>query len=94
MALITKQDTNGVKGLLNKGELGLDDTGTDNGRVYVGDGTVNVPMAKKSETDELSTNLGLLDTLVGDNYTTLDNKIDTTDAATRQFAVAMAIALG
>lgn len=51
MALITKQDTNGVKGLLAKGELGLDDTGLDAGRVYVGDGTNNVPMAKKSETD-------------------------------------------
>lgn len=83
MALITKQDTNGVKGLLVKGELGLDDTGLDAGRVYVGDGTNNVPMAKKSETDTLTTDLGTLSSTVDTNYTTL-----------RAFALSMAIALG
>ena len=76
MALITKHDTDGNKGLLAKGELGLDDTGLDAGRVYVGDGTNNVPMAKKSETDTLTIDLGILSDTVETNFTILDNKID------------------
>ena len=50
---INRQDTNGVKPLLAVGELGYDNfaSGGDKGRVYVGDGTVNIALAKKSEVD-------------------------------------------
>ena len=50
---INRQDTNGVKPLLQTGELGFDNfaSGGDIGRVYVGDGTVNIALAKKSEVD-------------------------------------------
>lgn len=49
--LIVKQDSNGVKPLLQVGELGYDNypTGGDEGRVYVGTGTSNIAQAKKSE---------------------------------------------
>ena len=48
---INRQDTNGVKPLLAVGELGYDNypTGGDAGRVYVGNGSINIPQAKKSE---------------------------------------------
>lgn len=48
---INKHDTQGTKPLLGKGELGYDDytAGGDAGRVYVGTGTENIPVAKKSE---------------------------------------------
>ena len=48
---INKQDTQGTKPLLGKGELGYDDypTGGDAGRVYVGTGATNISLAKKSE---------------------------------------------
>ena len=51
MSKILKQDTNGVKPLLAVGELGYDNypTGGDAGRVYVGNGSINIPQAKKSE---------------------------------------------
>lgn len=54
MGVISKQDTNGVKPLLDKAEFGFDDyvIGGDNGRVYIGDGTENIPLAKKKEVDE------------------------------------------
>ena len=50
---INKHDTNGIKPLLGKGELGYDDydVGGDFGRVYVGTGSENIPLAKKSEID-------------------------------------------
>lgn len=55
MSLIVKQDKNGVKPLLQTGELGYDNypAGGDEGRVYVGTGTENIPLAKKSEVDAL-----------------------------------------
>ena len=55
MSLIVKRDTNGVKPLLQAGELGYDNfpAGGDEGRVYVGTGTENIPLAKKSEVDAL-----------------------------------------
>ena len=55
MSLITRQDKNGVKPLLQTGELGYDNypAGGDSGRVYVGTGTENIPLAKKSEVDAL-----------------------------------------
>lgn len=50
---INRHDTNGNKPLLGKGELGYDDytAGGDTGRVYVGTGTENIPVAKKIEVD-------------------------------------------
>ena len=55
MSLITRQDKNGVKPLLQTGEFGYDNypAGGDSGRVYVGTGTENIPLAKKSEVDAL-----------------------------------------
>ena len=51
MSLITRQDKNGVKPLLQTGEFGYDNypAGGDSGRVYVGTGSVNIPLAKKVE---------------------------------------------
>lgn len=51
MSVIAKQDTNGVKPLLQVGELGYDNfpAGGDEGRVWVGTGTANIAQAKKSE---------------------------------------------
>lgn len=48
---ITKQDSNGTKPLLQVGELGYDNypSGGDKGRVWVGDGTTNIALAKKLE---------------------------------------------
>ena len=55
MSLITRQDSNGVKPLLQTGEFGYDNypAGGDEGRVYVGTGSENIPLAKKSEVDAL-----------------------------------------
>lgn len=49
--VINKQDTNGTKALLQVGELGYDNfsAGGDVGRVYVGNGSANIAMAKKVE---------------------------------------------
>ena len=51
MSLIIKRDTDGVKPLLQTGELGYDNypAGGDSGRVYVGTGSENLPLAKKAE---------------------------------------------
>ena len=59
---ILKRDTNGIKGLLNKAEFGYDDypAGGDEGRVYIGTGTENIPLATKGEVD---TNKDLLEVL-------------------------------
>ena len=48
---INRQDTNGVKPLLQTGEFGYDNypAGGDDGRVYVGTGSENIPLAKKAE---------------------------------------------
>lgn len=48
---ITRQDTNGVKPLLQVGELGYDNyhAGGDKGRVFVGTGTENIGLAKRAE---------------------------------------------
>ena len=49
--IINRQDKNGVKPLLQAGELGYDNypAGGDSGRVYVGTGSENIPLAKKAE---------------------------------------------
>lgn len=51
MSKIIKQDSNGVKPLLAVGEFGYDNypEGGDIGRVYVGNGSENIPQAKKAE---------------------------------------------
>lgn len=51
MALINKHDTDGTKGVLAKGEFGFDDhvAGGDSGRVYIGTGTENIPLARLDE---------------------------------------------
>ena len=51
MSIISKQDTNGIKPLLQVGELGYDNypAGGDRGRVFVGTGTENIGLAKKTE---------------------------------------------
>ena len=57
MAYITKKDTNGIKPLLQEGELGYDkySAGGDIGRVYVGTGSANIALAKRSEADAAKT---------------------------------------
>ena len=61
MGFIQKQDTDGTKAVLLKGELGYDDytAGGDTGRVYIGNGTTNEALSKKAETDTLTTNVAL-----------------------------------
>ena len=61
---INRHDTNGTKPLLGKGELGYDDytAGGDTGRVYVGNGSENIPQAKKSEVVTVD---GKIDTHIG-----------------------------
>ena len=49
MAIITKQDTDGTRGDLAIGELGLDNTGNDDGRIFVGTASGNIPLAKLNE---------------------------------------------
>ena len=51
MSIIARQDTNGIKPLLQTGELGYDNypAGGDSGRVFVGTGTENIGLAKKAE---------------------------------------------
>jgi hypothetical protein len=53
MSKILKVDSDGVKPLLNVGEFGYDNypAGGDTGRVYVGEGSENIALAKKSEVD-------------------------------------------
>lgn len=53
MSKIIKQDSNGVKPLLAVGEFGYDNypEGGDIGRVFVGTGSANIALAKKSEVD-------------------------------------------
>ena len=53
---INKQDTQGTKPLLSKGELGYDDytAGGDVGRVYVGTSIENIPLAKSSDANMMT----------------------------------------
>ena len=56
--IINRHDLDGVKPLLQTGEFGYDNypAGGDEGRVYVGTGSENIPLAKKSEVDALDNN--------------------------------------
>lgn len=62
MSIIVKQDTNGVKPLLQVGELGYDNflAGGDAGRVYVGTGTENIALASRQEVQEVFDDTNLL----------------------------------
>ncbi len=52
---ISRQDLDGVKPLLQTGEFGYDNypAGGDSGRVYVGTGSENIPLAKQEEVEEV-----------------------------------------
>ena len=104
MSLITRQDKNGVKPLLQTGELGYDKypAGGDSGRVYVGTGSVNIPLAKKSEVDSVvegTTNIVYDNSTSGITATTVKAAIDEVNAKVdaidnSEAAIALAIALG
>ena len=103
MSLIRKQDTNGTKPLLATGELGYDNypAGGDEGRVYVGTGTENLAIAKKSEVTDLNTYLDTnfytmvdTDTITSNLTTDYETKIAEAEARAKSHATIMAIALG
>lgn len=72
---IAKQDTNGVKPLLQVGELGYDNYpgGGDAGRVFVGTGTENISLGKKTE-------IIAVDTKVNTHTARVDNPHSVTKA--------------
>ena len=102
--IITRQDKNGVKPLLQTGELGYDNypAGGDDGRVYVGTGSENIPLAKKSEVDSVvegTTNIVYDNSTSGITATTVKAAIDEVNAKVdaidnSEAAIALAIALG
>lgn len=49
--MVDAMDRDGIKTVLPKGAIGYDDyvPGGDAGRVYIGTGTANIPLAKKDE---------------------------------------------
>lgn len=53
MSTIRKQDTDGTKSTLGVGEFGFDNypSGGDQGRVYIGDGSSNIPLSRKDEVE-------------------------------------------
>lgn len=59
--VIKKQDTDGTKPLLDKGELGYDayPAGGDEGRVYAGTGTENIPQAREDEVVKINSDQAL-----------------------------------
>lgn len=71
MAFINKQDTDGTKGTLNKGEFGYDDysSGGDTGRVYIGNGSTNIALAKKTEVDANTSSIATKLPLAGGTMT-------------------------
>ena len=70
--VILKHDTDGTKGTLDKGEFGYDDydAGGDAGRVYIGDGADNLPLALVSDIDGLQQ---LAEKGVADGYASLNS---------------------
>ena len=102
--IITRQDKNGVKPLLQTGEFGYDNypAGSDDGRVYVGTGSENIPLAKKSEVDSVvegTTNIVYDNSTSGITATTVKAAIDEVNAKVdaidnSEAAIALAIALG
>ena len=89
--LIVKQDSNGVKPLLQTGELGYDNypAGGDVGRVYVGTGTENLQLAKRSDISDYAYSKDEIDLIItGD----INNSYYTKPEVDAK-AIAMAIAL-
>jgi hypothetical protein len=81
MGYINKKDNNGIKSILLEGELGYDayEAGGDAGRIYVGTGTENIAIAKKSEVDSVvagTTNIIYDNTVSGLIATTVKSAID------------------
>ena len=68
MSIITRQDTNGVKPLLQTGEFGYDNypAGGDVGRVYIGTGTENIQIAKRVDISNYAYSKAEVDSLVVD----------------------------
>ena len=66
MSLITRQDSNGVKPLLQVGEFGYDNypAGGDVGRVYIGTGTENIQIAKRVDIANYAYSKAEVDSLV------------------------------
>lgn len=100
MAIVNKQDTDGTKPVLAKGELGYDDyaAGGDAGRVYVGNGSINIALAKKSEVEANATALSdhAGSTTAHANATTTDNgfmssvdksKLDNVEAGANNYSL-------
>ena len=73
--LIVKQDSNGVKPLLQTGELGYDNypAGGDDGRVYVGTGSENIPLAKKADVLAIDAKLAEVNLTRADKYLASQN---------------------
>ena len=89
--IITRQDKNGIKPLLQTGELGYDNypAGGDAGRVYVGTGTENIQLAKRSDISDYAYSKEEVDILMtGD----INNSYYTKPEVDAK-AIAMAIAL-
>lgn len=82
--LIVKQDTSGSKPLLEVGELGYDNypAGGDAGRVYVGTGSSNIMLAKKTEVDSAlalkvdDTEIASVNLLRADKYLAAQNVVN------------------
>lgn len=93
MAQIKYIDTDGDKSrLLPFGHFGLDNypSGNDVGRVYIGTGSENMPLAKKAEVDQLNTALGTKANKT-DVFTKeeVNAKLETVSANAIAFAVAL-----
>ena len=66
MSIITRQDSDGVKPLLQVGEFGYDNypAGGDVGRVYIGTGTENIQIAKRVDIANYAYSKAEVDSLV------------------------------
>ena len=73
--IINRQDLDGVKPLLQVGELGYDNyaAGGDSGRVYVGTGSENIPLAKKAEMLAIDAKLSDVNLTRADKYLASQN---------------------
>lgn len=100
MSKIIKQDTNGVKPLLQTGELGYDNypSGGDAGRVFVGTGTQNIAQAKLAEVvavdGKVDTHVGRVDNPHGVTKTQVGlNNVDNTSDVNKPVSTATQTAL-
>lgn len=100
MSIITRQDSNGVKPLLQTGELGYDNypAGNDVGRVWVGTGTTNIALAKKVEVtavdDKANIHIARVDNPHGVTATQVGlGNVDNTSDANKPISTAVQTAL-